>query len=56
VSEIETRNEDDPAGEPRPESKSAERMPADGAPSVEPYEPPKLVKFERLSKLIVSGE
>ena len=31
--------------------------PEDSSPQpIEPYEPPELVKFERLEKLIVSGE
>jgi hypothetical protein len=36
---------------PRPEDAAPARPEA-----AEPYEPPKLLKFERLEKLIVSGE
>lgn len=32
------------------------RKKAPKAEAVEPYEPPKLTKFEQLEKLIVSGE
>lgn len=35
--------------------KDAPKQPPEPA-AVEPYEPPKLLKFEKLEKLIVSGE
>lgn len=40
-----------------PEKKAEPNVTAKAKPAaVEPYEPPKLLKFEKLEKLIVSGE
>lgn len=39
-----------------PDAKPSTQGAAAPAPAVEPYEPPKLLKFEKLEKLIVSGE
>ncbi len=40
---------------PRPETRS-DAPPAAAAAGAERYEPPQLLKFEKLEKLIVSGE
>ena len=48
-------NETDLQLQPTTDNDTAKSPPPETEP-IEPYEPPELVKFERLGKLIVSGE
>lgn len=49
-------NENESSAAPVPEPPSDARQDTAEPETVEAYEPPELVKFEQLGKLIVSGE